>query len=921
MSGCQQADPFKGLTRIGATLFRGVKLGVLLLLFSWCVFAPKVALSDGFLFSSGAVTTAPEEPEPPASCDEAGSSTSSNGSTDPVNVVRGEFFLTPAQAFNVEPVIPVRGLTLDLSRTYRSQFQQNGVLGPGWDLRLHRRLRQRTDGSVVVSTGTCREMLFTFDGSVYSTPPGVAAVLVQNPDGSYSLTFADGLVWEFDSNGLLTEERDRFGNAISLTWSSSKHPVYGVPRYFIPDSGNGPSDPYGSVTALDFRIEAVRDPIDTPGREILLAYDTDGHLETITDWEGRVWSYGYTNGNLTDVTAPPTDDHPSGATTTFLYEDPAHPSLITGIVSPALQGTGRKYLDQTYDDQARVEEQRLAAGGTVTLDNDEANQETTVTDANGNVTVYAYNTSRQIVSETAQTRGIRPPEDETATEYTTSYAYDSLGRRTQITFPEGDSIEWVYPANPPNPLERGNLQEIRRHPKTPGEPVLTTQVLYKTQFNQIGTITDPKNQVTEYFYDETKAGAPLEKIVFPTVPEGTPETVFIVNNSGLITDIEDPNDLVTHFDYDSNGYLSGVTRAFGTALAATSEFDPDSLGRPTVFRDENQHETALVFSEWNQLVSLTTPSPFSDTTTRRYDANGNLRFIDRDSPIAGDPQTTEFTYDDRDRLKTVKDELENEVEFFYDDYGSRIAVEDAEDHRTEIARDERHFVFTVTDAELRTTTFNYHGNGTLVEVVDGEGQTTAYDFDDYDRLYTITYEDGTASPTMEVFGYDANSNLEARTTRAGQLHTFGWDARDQQRMKVTPEETTTLEYDLGGRLAFATVIAAGGSTPEIKLEFGYNERNQLEKERVIELSGFPGTLPFEVATQWDGAGNVTEVTYPAGPAITQVPDAMNRVHYLQQPAGTSIVENTYDELSQLITRLFVSGAGASMTYDEADESM
>ena len=70
------------------------------------------------------------------------------------------------------------------------------------------------------------------------------------------------------------------------------------------------------------------------------------------------------------------------------------------------------------------------------------------------------------------------------------------------------------------------------------EPVISTKFTYKTPYQQIGTVEDPRGNVTEYFYD---ANHDLERIVRPTVPEGTPEEILTINAFGLVESRTDEN--------------------------------------------------------------------------------------------------------------------------------------------------------------------------------------------------------------------------------------------------------------------------------------------------------------------------------------------------------------------------------------------
>jgi len=644
---------------------------------------------------------------------------------------------------------------------------------------MNTRLRQLDTGDVLIASGSCRSDTFTYTVAGFISPAGVMATLVQNPEGTYTQTFRSGLEHRFDANGSLVQVRDRHGNAVTLTYSPDKQPIQGINQFFV--------DTTPRVVALDYRLLTITDPT---GRTIQFGYNPNGRIQTITDWTTRVWSYGYDGyGNLTQVTSPATGDFPSGATTTYKYEDSRYPNAITKVIAPNQQGSQVARLRNVYDDQARVMRQEHGDGGIVYLSYD-PNGLTTVTDANGTQTVYQL-ANRQLVAETVITRGVRAGEP-VGTLYPTTYQFTSE-QRTRTVFPEGNAVERTYDPNNPNPLARGNLLQIKRLPK-PGssEPPLVTSFTYKTPFQQIGTVTDPRGKVTEFFYD---AANNLQRIQFPTVPEGTPQQLFSVNALGQVETMTDENGHVTRFVYDANGYLDQVTRAYGTARAATTELDPDPVGRPSVVRDPRGNATALVYNAWDKLETSVAPPPFGYVTQMHYDADGKLAQIDRQSELAGNPQTTQLGYTVFDQLQTITNELGETTIFGYDLNHNRNLVRDAELNATTTVFDERDLPYQTTDAESRVTKLNYQPNGTLAQMIDGNGHATGYAPDDFDRLKTITHADS----TTEQFLYDPAGNLFRKTTRAGQQINFSYDDRNRLRSRASPTETATFTYKLAGR--------------------------------------------------------------------------------------------------------------------------
>jgi RHS repeat-associated protein len=807
--------------------------------------------------------------------------------TDPVELDSGGFFITPQDLTTPDLVVPVRGHTIDLRRSYSYHYAYNGPLGIGWDFAMNRRLRQLDNGDLLLTTGTCRSDEFIYTGTNWITPSGVFASLVQNTDGSYTETFASGLEHHFDTNGSLVQIRDRHGNAISLTYSAQKMPIQGVTQFFVDNTPR--------VVTLDYRLLTITDPT---GRVIQFGYDPTGHIQTIADWTGRVWSYGYdTAGDLIQVTSPGTSDFPQGTSTTYVYGDSRFPNAITSVVSPNLQGTGAALVTNTYDPQGRVIRQDHADGGIVLLSYDTAHSRTTVTDANGTQKIYTL-ADQQVTSETIVTRGVRPGSVEpVGTQYTTAYSY-TQDQRTLTIFPEGNAVERTYDTSNTDPKARGNLLQMARLPK-PGSSAapLVTTFTYKTPYQQIGTITDPAGKVTQFFYD---ANSDLQSIQFPSVPEGSPQQTFTVNAFGQVSTMTDENGHTTRFVYDANGYLDQVIRADGTSIAATTEFDPDPLGRPTVLRDANGHATSLVYNPWDKLEMSFAPPPFGYETQLHYDADGNPIQIDRQSELAGNPQTTVLGYTPFDQVSAITDELGETTAFGYDLNHNGVTVRDAEQNTTTTVFDERDLPYQTTDAESHVTRLNYHPNATLAQVIDGNGNATGYASDDFDRLSTITYADS----STEIFHYDANSNLQQKTTRAGQPINFTYDDRNRLRTRASPTETATFAYFLGGQMSHAQNSAA-------TLDFGYDARDDLTSE-TTNIAGLPTQI---VSHQYDLVGNRTQLTYPDGAYVSYVYDELNRLHILRDDQNVDQVTYTYDELSRITHMVRASGVTSDYSYD------
>ena len=350
--------------------------------------------------------------------------------------------------------------------------------------------------------------------------------------------------------------------------------------------------------------------------------------------------------------------------------------------------------------------------------------------------------------------------------------------------------------------------------------------------------------------------------------------------------------------------MTAITRAHGTPLAATTTFTRDALGRATSIRDSNGHTTQLQYNAWDLIEKITAPTPLGYVTDLHYDLNRNLVRVERQSGNAEDPQTTTYTYNQRNWVTSAANELGQTTRFAYDANGNIRTATDPAGRVTTWIHDERNLLYETRDALAQTNRLFYHSNGLLAEVVDAKGQSTKYAYDSYDRLSSTSHADR----TTELRAYDRADNLVRWTTRAGHALTFTYDSQNRRISKVTPAGTTRYGYDLGSRLVR---VADPGAT----LTFVYNARDQLITETTKPAGR---SSAWTVSRIYDGEDNVTKLTYPDGTAFHYAFDALNRLTAVQNAAKTNLVSHSWDSLSRLVRSDRQSGARSTYAFDEAD---
>jgi len=358
----------------------------------------------------------------------------------------------------------------------------------------------------------------TADG--FSRASGLAADLAQNADGTYGLTFNNGLTEHFSSAGQYSNSSDRHGNT----------------ERFVYGGGTGGSCASNQIGSI----------IDTVGRTTTLGC-SGSNITSVTDADNRtVHYYNDANYNLSYF------QDRTGAMTSYQYNASHLPTFITDPI-------GNQTVI-TYDAAMRVSAVRDGAGSVTTFAygatnsttvTDALNDQTvytfdpatgetlSVTDPNGNTTRFAYDANMLLVSTTDAlghviTNTTTSSADETATSDAlgigTSQIDNALHEPTSITDTQGKVTTARYnavgdPTMTTDPLgyttimtpavngetlatTDGNGHTVTLGYDVFGDTVTITDALgrvgamaYDTNIGRVSSVTDYKHQTTTFGYD------------------------------------------------------------------------------------------------------------------------------------------------------------------------------------------------------------------------------------------------------------------------------------------------------------------------------------------------------------------------------------------------------------------------------------
>ena len=844
------------------------------------------ALGDFFgdLFGGGASTN--------GGGDTGDSPNGGDTGADPIILATGEL-----RVAETDLRIAGRGFDFILSRTYRSQFNYNGPLGNNWDFSYNERLQlpeaadpdqsvQRVNGHGRIDTYAAQP-----DGS-FIAPDGFYDELFRNADDTWTIRDRFGFERNFDAQGRLVSHVDRNGNTMSFNYDA------------------------------DDRLVEV---IDTLGRRIEFGYYDTGRLASVTDFTGREVQYRYDpNGDLVSVRSPVVtgtstgNDFPGGKVRRYVYSsgfdedsDPRLAALNHNLLE-IIDGKGQHYLENTYGtdpdafdfdrvirqreggpDQVYTLEYAALNPGVTPVTPDLPRSQTLITDRNGNRRLHVHNANANLLQLRVETNRDVNPDDPDV--FVTRHTYNEDGQRLSSTFPEGNSVVFVYDDANPNPLQHGNLLSITRNPGPRGgdQAQLVETFAYEPIYNRLRSETDPRGN----------------------------DPTFVPPNGG-VTSTERYTKRYT-FDYQEGDNLAALAAEMrreesevGALLAAAGV----ALGIGDVNGDGvtdgvNGNEVRLDEPTVNLLADNSLVAVEGDTTQESISSWTYNRFGQRVTATDPEGNVDQYFYypendPDGDGTTTLS---------------PRTLAADTGGYKSAEVRDAAVSPRRRSSAPLTEIRMDYRYDdvGNVVEATDGNGNPTIYERNALNQIVKVILE----PPFLyEIeFHYDANNNLvrqevENRDTNGPDLDssvttTYVYDILDnrtERREEVSTSETLVTRYEYDANENVVRLVQPEGNV----VERTYDERDLVFSSTVGAGSPDASTRTFT----YDGNANLTRAVDAednngdgAPEQTTRVYDGYDRQVSLVDAAGNEI-RRSHDPFSNMtVEERYGPNGGATPT--------
>ncbi|MBM7615103.1 RHS repeat-associated core domain-containing protein [Alkaliphilus hydrothermalis] len=483
------------------------------------------------------------------------------------------------------------------------------------------------------------------------------------------------------------------------------------------------------------------------GAGITYTYDSMNRLSIIKNPQGAVVQKNIydINGNIVKVIdgqgylSATTDSGRYGVEYTYDIG-----SRVVNITTPEAKTNSKTSVSFTYDAQNNILTQQDAEGNITTYERDPWGRATRVIDAEGISEYYQYDFAGNVVMS------------KDGKENTTYYNYNSLNLVSSITDPSNQTIIYLYDK------EGRRVKEIDRNGNTINyhynrdnnltlRQVEGTQDVESYYYNKDGTLLAAANSNGIDVFEYTLGGYLKRKS-----RNGETQLDYTYNKNGNVTGVTTMGK-TTNYTYDVLGRLDTVSE--GSSLLATYTNNVDNT-IATINYNTGINIT-YGYDRDKNITSILQKDPQGgviNNLTYTYDLRGNQLSKDENN------ETTIYTYDKINRLKTVEYPTAAVESFTYDNAGNRTQKQLGQDTTT-YEYDSRNRL-TKSMANDIITTYDYDNNGNLLTETTGT-EITSYTYDGFNRTLGVEKPNG----SYQYNHYDA-MGLRVGMTENGVHHEF-----------------------------------------------------------------------------------------------------------------------------------------------------
>ncbi|MBG0825910.1 DNRLRE domain-containing protein [Planomonospora sp. ID91781] len=736
--------------------------------------------------------------------------------------------------------------------------------------------------------------------------------------------------YDYDDHNLLERATDSLGNETAYV-----HDVFGNTTAVVDATGARFDYAYTARNVLaEVRLADVDGDLGGPdgGGTLVLnsyAYDYAGRLVRETDAMGRRIETAYYGDDLVKSTTLKDMRTSGGATRDFVLS--AFEYDGAGNLLKETTDNGTTVTEYTVDAMGRTTAATLDPGG---LTRRTAYQY----DLGGNLTRVAYSGTASNVDWTMPTtpettiyaydpagRLTKKSVTDGTTTLTTSYAYDQRDLTTAVTEPRGNvagADKDAYTTTMAYDV-LGRLTVTTEPPvqtESLGGPPSTVRPRTVTGYNAFGDTTevkDPLGAVNRVGYD--RLGQPVTMTSPSYTPPGSttpivPSVTLRYNPAGQIQEAVDPLGKVTRYDYDRLGRVRTMDTPTGDGERAVWRYTYTATGEMLSATDPAGARTEATYDDLGRIATKTQierrPAAATYTTRYAYDDASNLL-----SSAAPSGATTTHAYDGADELVRTTDPAGVVTRFGYDHRGRLVRESDG------LGRTVRHVYDLLgrltgqhdldpAGSELRKRSYTYDAAGNLTEMTDALGRVTTFSHDAAGRIVKQVEPVTDSTSITTTYGYDAAGNRTRFTDGRGNATVYTTNTLSLPESVIEP--ATAAHPAAADRTWTITYNAAGDPVKETAPGGVVRQRVFDDAHRLVKESGSGTTATPDRVLAYDLSGHLTRAASGADADVYTYGDR-GLLLSAQGPSGSA--DLTYDADGLLIAR---TDAAGTATFDYLD---
>lgn len=541
-------------------------------------------------------------------------------------------------------------------RYYNSGELENLHLGSKWRTNFDRAVRLVTAGgatTVTVQRPDGKQYVFSWNGTAWVADADLAITLTGTPDGVVGFNFRDESIDEI-------EQYDATGKLIHIQKSGLSTVTL---SYMCPKVICRLADEFLLTTITSYS-----------GRTITLEYDIGLRIKKMIDPGRGEFLYTYSSisndANLTSVT------YPDGTTKKYLYGETEHVAQDSLVdVSHALTGiideNEDRFATWKYDSQGRVVSSEHANGVEKVSLTFGAALQTTVVNPDAPAIDLQFTVVHGVVKETSRSlpKGAGSPASTRQTTYDergniatltdpngtiTKFTYDSYDQETSRTEAFGTALArtttttWSEFVGLPATVSRAGLTrqytydmygDVLRIEETAGALVRTWNFTYTSR--NLVTSSEPGAGITVRTYGSNSNLATVSNALNQT-------TVYSSYDlHGNPTEIRDPNGLVTVLIYDPRQRITS-----STVGNRTTSYEYDAVGQLIKTTQPSGAFVRFRYDAAHRLIGMSDAA--GNTVDYTLDNFGN-RVLEQVKDVEGNlTSLITRTFDELNRLKSIK---------------------------------------------------------------------------------------------------------------------------------------------------------------------------------------------------------------------------------------------------------------------------